>query len=78
MTGNEHVARAEAAYLEARSAHDRLDVARARGEPDDTTALEAAAADAMAAARAALETVAADGPRRGRAVAHHDDARGAR
>ena len=33
MTGNEHVARAEAAYLEARSAHDRLDVARARGEP---------------------------------------------
>ena len=56
MTGNEHVARAEAAYLEARSAHDRLDVARARGEPADAAALEAAAADAMAAARAALET----------------------
>ena len=61
MTGNEHVARAEAAYLEARSAHDRLDVARARGEPDDTTALEAAAADAMAAARDALEAVPAEG-----------------
>jgi hypothetical protein len=61
MTGIEHVARAEATYLEARSAHDRLDVARARGEPADTTALEAAASDAMAAARSALDDVAADG-----------------
>ena len=61
MTGNEHVARAEAAYLEARSAHDRLDVARARGEPAAPTALEAAAADAMATARAALDAVAPDG-----------------
>jgi hypothetical protein len=60
MTGNERVARAEAAYLEARSAHDRLDVARARGEPDDTTALEAAASEATAAARATLDAIALD------------------
>jgi hypothetical protein len=60
MTGNEQVALAEAAYLEARSAHDRLDVARARGVPAETTALEVAAAEAMAAARGALAAVAVD------------------
>jgi len=44
----------EAAYLAARDARDRLDVARARGEPADTIALEAAAASTEAATRAAL------------------------
>jgi hypothetical protein len=44
----------EAAYLAARDARDRLDVARARGTPAETTPLEAKAASAEAAARAAL------------------------
>ena len=61
MSGNEHVARAEATYLQARSAHDRLDIAHARGEPPDTTALEAATVQAMATAHEALDAVPPEG-----------------
>ena len=47
----------EVAYLVARDVRDRLDVARARGEPPDTGALEAEAATTEAALRSELERV---------------------
>ncbi len=50
----------ERAYLAARDARDRLDVARARGEPVDRAPLEAAAAAAERAVRAALAAHDAD------------------
>ena len=52
----------EAAYLAARDARDRLDVARARGEPPDTGSLEAEAASAEAVLRSELERVPPDDP----------------
>ena len=61
MSENEHIVHAEAAYLAARSAHDRLAVARARGEPAGAASLESAAVDAMGTARAALDAVATEG-----------------
>lgn len=51
----------EAAYLEARTARDHLDVARARVVPADTRALEDASAAAMDRAREALASVEAAG-----------------
>ena len=53
MTPGERLAAAEAAYLEARDARDRLDVARATGEPADhaeVAALETRATDLSRAA----------------------------
>ncbi|HKF84440.1 MAG TPA: hypothetical protein VKB30_01535 [Candidatus Limnocylindrales bacterium] len=61
MTGDETLARAESAYLGARSARDRLDVARARGTPVDVGALEADAEAAFTTARAGLDAVLEDG-----------------
>lgn len=60
MTGDEQLGRAEAAYLAARSARDRLDIARARGVPADATLLDATATQAIADARAALGNVTDD------------------
>ena len=54
METQERLAAAEAAYLAARDARDQLDVARARGEPADTSRLEARSEVALAAARRAL------------------------
>ncbi len=54
MTTSDRLAALEAAYLEARSARDHLDVARARGVPGDTRALEEASAAAFARVRAAF------------------------
>ncbi|MEW6223060.1 MAG: hypothetical protein AB1627_00375 [Chloroflexota bacterium] len=48
------LAAVEAAYLRARDARDRLDVARATGEPPDAGPLEAGAAAAEAAVRVAM------------------------
>ena len=48
------LAAVEAAYLRARDARDRLDVARAIGDPTDAGPLEAAAASAEAAVREAM------------------------
>ncbi len=50
----EPLAELEAAYLAARDARDRLDVARARGEPPDASALEATPQTAESAVRGAL------------------------
>ena len=50
----EPLAELEAAYLAARDARDRLDVARARGEPPDASSLERDAASAESAVRGAL------------------------
>ena len=52
----------EAAYLAARDARDRLDVARACGDPPDTGALEAEAATTEAVLRSELERVPPDDP----------------
>ena len=52
----------ESAYLAARDARDRLDVARARGEPIDTHSLEADAASTEAVLRRELERVPPDDP----------------
>jgi hypothetical protein len=63
----------EAAYLAARDARDRLDVARATGVPEDASALERAAAEAERAARdalAGLETALGEG-----AILQPDDER---
>jgi hypothetical protein len=54
VTTSEQLAALEAAYLEARTARDHLDVARARGLPGDTGALEAASAAAFSRVHAAL------------------------
>ncbi len=63
MTPDEHVATIEAAYLEARDARDRLDVARARGGPEGAASLAVvdAAAESAAPAKAA-ESAAPAGP----------------
>jgi hypothetical protein len=53
----------EAAYLAARDARDRLDVARATGEPADVAPLEHAAATAAAALRERLAAVDGDAGR---------------
>ncbi len=60
MTTSALPAALEAAYLAARDARDRLDVARARGEPPDRRALEAEASMTEAALRSKLERVPAD------------------
>ncbi len=54
MTPPSGLAALEDAYLAARDARDRLDVARATGEPGDTEALETRAAEASAAVHASL------------------------
>ena len=54
MSNLEQLEAAEAAYLRARTARDRLDVARVTGRPADTTPLEAAADAAIRTARALL------------------------
>ncbi len=56
MTPSERLAALEAAYLAARGARDRLDVARATGEPQDVRGLERQAAEASAAVHAGLAT----------------------
>ena len=53
------LAQLEDAYLAARDARDRLDVARARGEPANTHDLEAAAADTERRVRAKLVAIGA-------------------
>ncbi|HET7830708.1 MAG TPA: hypothetical protein VFL03_14195 [Candidatus Limnocylindrales bacterium] len=57
MTGDGQLHHAEAAYLAARSARDRLDVARARGVPAHADELEHAARRTMSEAQAALDAV---------------------
>ena len=57
MTPTELLAAAEDAYLRARDARDRLDVARATGEPSDVRPLEAEAAAAESAVRGSIEAV---------------------
>ena len=54
MSHAERLANLEAAYLDARDARDRLDVARATGEPADVTDLELEAAVTESAVRTAL------------------------
>ena len=54
MTRPERLVALEAAYLAARNARDRLDVARATGEPEDVRGLEHQAAEASAAVHAGL------------------------
>lgn len=66
-TATDPLAVLEAAYLRARDARDRLDVARARGEPADASALAAEADAARARAVAALTTVDASLAAAGRA-----------
>ena len=56
MTPADRLADLETRYLAAREAHDRLDVARAVGDPG-ATRLEPAAAEASAAVRAALDAL---------------------
>jgi hypothetical protein len=51
----------EAAYLAARNARDRLDVARVTGDPPDTASLEAEAARAIGEVRAGLDAIDAPG-----------------
>jgi len=60
MTAPNLLAALEAAYLAARDARDRLDVARASGEPPDADAFEADAAATEAALRAQLERLSPD------------------
>jgi hypothetical protein len=57
MTPAEGLAALEAAYLAARDARDRLDVARVRGEPADATALGAEAARTADAVRRSLAAI---------------------
>jgi hypothetical protein len=54
VTPGSRLAALERAYLDAREARDRLDVARGTGDPADTTELEATAADTSATVRAGL------------------------
>jgi hypothetical protein len=56
----DRLAALEAAYLAARDARDRLDVAQASGRPADPSQLETAAAETEAAVRAAYAGLAAD------------------
>ena len=61
MSHADRLAILEAAYLDARDARDRLDVARATGEPSDATDLELEAAVTESAVRTALAAIDDDG-----------------